>query len=205
MFFYGTFLSAPRYYAATGTTGNSRRHNQKSAQKMRKLTILLFFTLFTLTAGAQIRFGYLSYNEALKAMPEYAVATRNMASLKEQYAKETKRAEEEFNHKYETFLEGQKSFAEPILRKRQAELQDLLYKSIAFNKESARLLSQAEADIYRPLREKLDEVIKRTGTERGYAFILNTDDNALPFASTAYGEDITVLIIDAVSKQDTSR
>lgn len=164
----------------------------------KKITILLFLSLLAITAGAQIRFGYLSYEEAVQAMPDYAIAQRNMAKLKEQYANETKRAEEEFNRKYESFLEGQKDFDEPILRKRQAELQDLLYKNIEFNKESERLLLQAEKDMYRPLYEKLNTIIRRIGEVRGFAFILNTDNNSLPFVSQAYGEDITAMVISAL-------
>ena len=33
------------------------------------------------------------------------------------------------------------------------------------------------------------------GQERGYAFILNTDQNAVPFINPALGEDITEEVI----------
>lgn len=165
---------------------------------MRRLLSLLSVVFLALTAGAQARFGYLSYGDAIKAMPDYAVMQQNLATLRAQYEEETKRSEAEFNEKYELFLEGRGSLDRPILQKRQAELQEMLTKNISFKKEAERLLKQAEADMYAPLKKKLDGILDKIGTERGYAFILNTDGDALPFVNTVYGEDLTVPVLEAV-------
>ena len=90
----------------------------------------------------------------------------------------------------------QKELDTPILRKRQSELQELLHKSVSFKREAERLLKQAEADMYAPLRKRLDDILRKIATERGYAFILNTDGDALPYVSSLYGEDITTLVRD---------
>ena len=94
-------------------------------------------------------------------MPGYADMQKSLAELKRQYANETKRSEEEFNQKYEAFLEGQKDFAPSILKKRQYELQELLNNSVSFKKEAARLLEQAEADMYAPLKKRLNEILRQ--------------------------------------------
>ena len=62
--------------------------------------------------------------------------------------------------------------------------------------EADRLLKQAEADMYAPLKSKLAALLQRIGTERGYAFILNTDGDALPFVNPACGDDITAEVVD---------
>ena len=85
-----------------------------------------------------LRFGYISYKEALKVMPEYNTSLQEIEALKGKYAEELKRVEDEFNVKYEDFLNKQKDFAPSILRKRQAELQDLIKKNVAFKEESQR-------------------------------------------------------------------
>ncbi len=142
-------------------------------------------------AQAKARFGYLSYDAVLKAMPEYADAQQSLDKLKAQYEAEAKRSEDEFNSKYEEFLDGQRTLATPILKKRQAELEEMLAKGVQFKQEAQRLLKQAEADIYAPLRKRLDAVLNKIGAERGYEFILNTDGNALPFVNPEAGEDVT--------------
>lgn len=161
---------------------------------MKKLVLFLLLLLPAVAVDAQVKFGYLSYSEAIKAMPGYADMQKSLAELKRQYANETKRSEDEFNQKYESFLEGQKDFAPSILKKRQYELQELLNNSVSFKKEAARLLEQAEADMYAPLKKRLNEILRQVGRERGYAFILNTDNDAVPYIDSASGEDISTLV-----------
>ncbi len=164
---------------------------------MRKYGLLLLLAVLPLLASAQMKFGYLSYEEAFKSLPEYALAQANLADLKAKYDAEMKRVEDEFNRKYEEFLDGQSDFAPTILQKRQTELQELLKKNVAFKAESAKLLQQAEKEAYAPLREKLSRVLSQIGTDHGYAFILNTDGDALPFVNPEMGEDISELVKEA--------
>ena len=58
-----------------------------------------------------LRYGYISYKEAVKALPDYEQAQQNMAALKAKYDAEMQRVEDEFNKKYEDFLAGQRDFA----------------------------------------------------------------------------------------------
>ena len=115
----------------------------------------------------------------------------NLQTLREKYEAEQKRVEDDFNKKYEEFLDGQASFPKSILQKRQSELQEMLDKNIAFKKEGQRLLSQAEAEAKAPLVQRLTDVLKQVGEARGYLFILNTDGNAAPWLNAAMAEDCT--------------
>lgn len=141
------------------------------------------------------RFGYLSCDSALRALPAYAIALHNIEDLRGKYDAEMKRVEDEFNQKYEIFLDQQASLAPSIRQKRQAELQDLIEKNMAFKKEVAQLLAKAEAEAMRPLRESVNEAIARVAQQRRLAFVINTDANALPYADPAMGTDITAEVI----------
>jgi len=149
-------------------------------------------------AITQKTFGYLSYNEALKAMPEYSQAQESLNKLKQYYDQEMERAEEEFSKKFAEYIDGYKSFPENIMLKRQKELQQLMEQSMAFKKEAQELLTKSEKELMEPIIARLNEVLKKIGTERNYNYILNTDGNNYPFinATNGQGEDIT----DAVKK-----
>ena len=146
-------------------------------------------------AQAVLKYGYLSYDSVFKAMPEYVTMQASVQQLRDKYAAEQKRVEDDFNKKYEEFLDGQAGFPQTILQKRQSELQEMLDKNIAFKKESQRLLCQAECEAKAPLKERLAAVLKQIGEERGYAFILNTDGNVAPWLNTAMGEDISEVVM----------
>ena len=145
-----------------------------------------------------LRFGYISYKEALKAMPEYNTSLQEIEALKGKYAEELKRVEDEFNVKYEDFLNKQKDFAPSILRKRQAELQDLIKRNVAFKEESQRLLKQAEQESNAMLRTKLNTILTQLGVEHGLAFVLNTDNDAAPYVNKLLGEDLLPFVKEAL-------
>ena len=167
-----------------------------------KKILLALFALVSMSAAAQteqaLKFGFLSYEAALKAMPEYAIAQANINELKIKYAAEQKRVEDDFNKKYEEFLDGQKDFPPTILQKRQSELQEQLTKNIAFKKESQRLLANAERETMAPLKERLSGVLAKVATENGLAFVLNTDQDAAPYINPAFGIDLTETVMAAL-------
>ena len=168
---------------------------------MKKL-ILFFLLLASVPALAQseLKFGYLSYNAVLQAMPEYTAIQNDLAQLREKYEAEQKRVENDFNKKYEEFLDGQKSFPKTILQKRQSELQEMLDKSVAFKKESQRLLKQAEEDAMAPVMVRLAETLDTIGKARDYAFIVNIDEKVALWLNPSQGEDITATVIEQLKK-----
>lgn len=170
---------------------------------MKRLLVSIVCVCAVLCVSAQdsipsFRFGYFSYELALKAMPGYSVAQQKLSDLRAQYNAELQRVEQDFNTKYEEFLEGQREFPETILRKRQTELKELLERNIAFKNESRRELEKAEAEVMAPLKERLNEVLNSIGLEHGFAVIVNTDANAAPFVHPLMGEDINQMITDAL-------
>ena len=123
---------------------------------------------------------------------------KQMADLEAQYQAETKRVEEEFNRKYEEFLEGQREFPKTILQKRQTELQELMEKNIAFKEESRQQLASAAEEMTAPIKARLAETIAKIAQERGLALVVNTDSDACPFIDPTIGEDINTLVQDAL-------
>lgn len=168
-----------------------------------KRFLFLLLTVISLSASAQettpmLKFGYLDYEAVLQSMTEYATVEAGMEVLQEQYAAEQKRVEDEFNQKYEDFLEGQHNFPSTILQKRQNELQELLDKNIAFKKEGQRLLAEAKEKALAPLKERLAGVLATVGAEHGFAFILNTAQNVAPWINIEMGIDVTEEVMAAL-------
>lgn len=170
---------------------------------MKKTFLYLALALMPLTSFAQqatteaqslLRFGYFSFKEVFHTMPGYAIAKHNMDDLRLKYDAETKRSEDEFNSKYEEFLDGQRTFAPSILEKRQAELRELMAKNMAFKADTERLLKQAEEEAYAPLKAQIKAALQKVGKAKGLAFIMNADNDALPYVDATQGEDVTELI-----------
>lgn len=159
-----------------------------------KRVFFLLFLYMPLLVQAQIRFGYLNHTEVAKQMPQYAQAQQQMNDLKVKYENEATRSEAEFQRKFSDFLQGQKDFPTSILQKRQAELQEVMERGIAFRKEAQELLSKAEKDLLKGVYAQLDTAIHAVATQYGYAFVLNTEGNAAPYINPAMGDNITDLV-----------
>ena len=153
-------------------------------------------------AAPVIRFGYLSYDEALKGMPEYDDAQQAIAREQEAYQQEMKRVEDEFNKKYEDFLDGQRDFPRTILLKRQNELQELMQQNIAFKEKARQELRDFEKRTMQPLRNRLNEALNAIAHEKGFALIINTDSNACPFIDPVMGMSIQVMVHEYLQTPD---
>lgn len=138
---------------------------------------------------SHIRIGYLSYDSLLHQMPEYRVMEQSMQKLRGQYEAETAYNEENFKRMFTDFLQGQKDFPQPILLKRQQDLQVEMEKSLAFRNRCDSLLRKAKADMMAPLHQKLQAAIRAVGLERDYEMIVNTDAQAVPFLRPAMVEN----------------
>ena len=175
---------------------------------MKKTVLFLLLTVVSLAVSAQdtkdsvaIKFGYLSYDSVMVTMPDYAEFMTNMTQLREQYEAEQKRVENDFNKKYEEFLDGQATFPKTILQKRQSELQEMLDRNIDFKKQSQKMLNDVEANLMNTIKTTINTAVSIIAQERGFAFVLNTDKEAVPFINPAQGEDIT----EAVKKLLTEK
>ena len=147
------------------------------------------------------RYGFVNTDSVLHAMPEYAMAQRSLTALRQKYDREMKRSDDDFNIKYESFLDQQRDLVPSILHKRQAELQDMMEKNIAFKAEARRLLAQAEADAMAPLREQINELLQQVAKDMQLAFVLNTGSDACPYVNPAMSVDITDALIDLLKKR----
>lgn len=163
---------------------------------MRKLTIAIFmvFACCVTAVAQQAKIGYFSYKAILEDMPDYVTAMLGVETLRKQYGEELKAASDEFNEKYELFLDQQSMLDEPIKQKRQADLQSLLDRNTQFRNESMRLLRQAEQDALAPVKQKLNKAIQSVGYSGAFLLIVNTDSEACPYIDSNSAEDVTAKI-----------
>ena len=153
--------------------------------------ILTLLSLVAMGAMAQSKFGYVSYMEMVKALPEYSIVVTHLDELQAKYEAEIASSEREFNQKYSDFIEEQHNFPENIRIKRHKELQELMEKSIAFKDEINRAMREARREMMQPLHDKVDEAVMKVCIDNKYDYVLNTDDRAYIAINPQSGNDIT--------------
>lgn len=164
---------------------------------MMKRNLLILLAFVAASAMAQSKFGYCSYKELLKALPEYNLVESHLDELQAKYEAEVERSEREFNQKYADFIESQSQLPDNIRNKRHKELQELMEKSIAFKDEVHRAMREARREMMQPLYEKVDEAVMKVCVDGYYDYILNTDDRTYIAINPISGENVT----DKVKKE----
>ena len=184
-------------------TAQAGRHTPKQVHKRMTRLLFLFLLLLapcTMQAQTTIKYGTIHYDSLLVGLPQYAQVQQRMEELHKKYESETAYNEQNFKRLFAEFLQGQKDFPQNILMKRQRDLQEEMEKSIAFRKEADALLRAAEADMMKPLREMLDELIRNVGLERGYEMIINLDTPAYPFLHPSVAEDAMPYVKEKIAE-----
>lgn len=159
------------------------------------LAIALCFLIGTAAqAQSTIKFGYLNADSLLRTLPDYAQVEADMQQLRAKYQAETEYNEQDFRRKYAEFLQGQKTFTENILAKRQADLQQSLERGLAYRQQADSLLRATHEEMLSPLRHKLAAAIHAVGLEHGLEYILDTSKGAYPFIHPQVGMDVTEMV-----------
>lgn len=163
---------------------------------MKKTLFVIFFAMLAVSGSAQsqIKYGSLSYQTLLREMPEYAEVQTAMKQLVQKYEVETRYNERKFQQMFTDFLQGQKDFPQPIMLKRQHDLQLELERGQNFRLQMDSLLQKAENDMLAPLHQTLDSLIHEVGMERGYEYIVDTDKSPLVFVHPSVTEDATPFV-----------
>lgn len=162
---------------------------------MRKIFFFLLFFSFAVFAKAQ--FGYYSNSNVMKALPTYEQAAVDYERLCNRCEKEIEHNERELTRKYVAFLDGYRDFPEPILRKRQNELQRLVDNSIAFRKELTSWLAQAKDSLFAPSREIIETALEKVCVACNIDYAIDVDVVAYAYINPNKAVDITTMLLDA--------
>lgn len=142
-----------------------------------------------------VKFGYLSYSTVMKQMDEYAETMKTIEQLRVAYEAELKRSEDNFSKLFAEYIEGQRTFPDNILLKRQKELQQAMDESIKFKNEARGILEAKEKEVMDRLRRQINDAIRKLAQDRHYAFIINTDGDTYPFVNPEMGDNVTEDVI----------
>lgn len=141
-----------------------------------------------------VLYGFCNRRAIIEAQPEYAVVLEQMETLKKQYEGEIEYNEADFRRQFQEYLYGQKEFPHTILLKRQRDLQLAMEKGIAFRAEVDSLLRQARTDLLRPIEAHVDAAINAVAAERGYDYVVDTENGAFLYLNPRMSEDITLYV-----------
>lgn len=139
--------------------------------------------------------GQISSNRILPLMPQYLAMQESLKALKNQYEAEAKKSENDFQRKFEEFMQGQKDFPKTILEKRQNELQMMLETNADFRIKAQQLLAEAEQHMLADVKAEMQEAVAVVAQQKGVSIVYDLDNGSVPYILPGLAVDITSAVM----------
>ncbi len=157
---------------------------------MKRLKSLLLATVLCLgtsyTINAQAKTAHVDVNELISKMPAMIDAQKQLEKLSGTYDAEYKTMAEEYQNKIKKYDQEAATVGDAVNATRQTEVQDLVKRIQDYRDNAQKELQKKEADMVKPLMDKIKASIAKVGKAKGYQYVLNIADLLL-----ADGPDLT--------------
>ncbi|KAA6349423.1 hypothetical protein EZS27_003136 [termite gut metagenome] len=161
----------------------------------KKTVFIIMALIFPMSIFAQsLKFAHVSSQDILIVMPEVIKAQAELQSLEKKYSDEIQRTNDEFQKKYQEFLQAMDSLPQNISERRQRELQDMSQRSQQFQQEAQEVMLQKQQEFMTPIYQKLDNAIKIVGEAQNVIYIFDVSRTAIPYINTTQSIDVTPLV-----------
>ncbi|MDR0542812.1 MAG: OmpH family outer membrane protein [Dysgonamonadaceae bacterium] len=142
---------------------------------MLKKIILFALVLLPLGAFAQEKIAYLSPREVIVIMPQYKQLQDSVQKTQAAIQKELDVLREEYNKKYQAFMNESDGLIESIKIRRMQEIQDLEQRAGVYSEQSQQELLQLQQTLMTPIQQKLQDAVQAVGKANGFTYILNAE------------------------------
>ncbi|GAP72946.1 OmpH-like outer membrane protein [Candidatus Symbiothrix dinenymphae] len=141
---------------------------------MLKRTVLV--ALFALPVGAiaQDKIAYFNSQEVMIALPDYKQVLDSLQKEQDAIKSELVILQEEYEKKYKAFMNEGDKLVESIKIRRMQEIKDIEERAGLFQEQSQQRLSEMQANLFRPIQEKVRAALQDVGAENNFTYILES-------------------------------
>ncbi len=157
---------------------------------MKRLKSLLIAAVLFLgtshTINAQAKTAHVDVNELISKMPAMLDAQKQLEKLSATYDAEYRTMAEEYQNKIKKYDQEASTVTDAVNQTRQTEVQDLVKRITDYRDNAQKELQKKEADLVKPLMDKIKVSIAKVGKAKSFQYVLNSADLLL-----ADGPDLT--------------
>jgi len=157
------------------------------------VTGLLFISLVSFSQP-QLKIGHVNFEEIMSVLPE----SDSAKAILQKETKELESAYEEltvtYNQLYDDYQKGLTSYSALVKRTKEDELLDKQKRMSEFEQNASAILQNRNAELVKPIIEKINKAINKVATENGFTYILDISKGSVVFTSKD-SQNITALVL----------
>ena len=157
----------------------------------RVLLTLMVCVGFILSAQAQ-KFGYLNSNELLAMMPESIEMQEELQTYAKGLESQLSAMQAEYEKKVVEYQQNETSYTDVIKEDKIREIESIQQRVVEFQKNAQQSLSEKEAELFTPIRDKAMMAIDNVAKEGNYTFIFDSGSGSFLYA--AESENVLSLV-----------
>ncbi|MBS1533576.1 MAG: OmpH family outer membrane protein [Flavobacteriaceae bacterium] len=144
--------------------------------QFRNLAIITFaVVLGSFKAVAQAKIAHVDVSDIMAKMPAMLDAQKQLEKLSGTYDAEYKTMVEEYQGKIKKYDQEAATVTDAVNETRTKEVQDMQKRIVDYRDNAQKELQQKEADIVKPIMEKVKASIQKVGKAKGYQYVLNSE------------------------------
>ncbi len=145
---------------------------------MKQVKILLIAAMAFLGANqsinAQSKTAHVDVNEIMMKMPAVVEAQKQLETLSGNYDKEYKTMVDEYQNKLKKYESEAGTVTEKMNEDRSKEVQDMEKRIVDYRGTAQKELQKKEADLMKPIEERVRTSIQKVGKAKGYQYVFNS-------------------------------
>ena len=159
---------------------------------MKKVLLTLLVCVgFILSAQAQ-KFGYLNSNELLSMMPESIEMQEELQTYAKGLESQLSAMQAEYEKKVVEYQQNETSYTDVIKEDKIREIESIQQRVVEFQKNAQQSLSEKEAELFTPIRDRAMKAIDDVAKDGNYTFIFDSGSGSFLYA--AESENVLSLV-----------
>ena len=138
----------------------------------RKITLTMGILCIALAVNAQ-KFGHITSEQLLQAMPEYDSAQLKVQDLRAEYDLEIERIQVEINKKIEEFNQTEATMSDLIKEAKASEIQEMQVRLQNFAQTAQQDLQQQSMQFIQPVMDMARKAIDEVAKEQGLIYVFD--------------------------------
>jgi outer membrane protein len=156
------------------------------------LTILMAFIGHGIKAQT-LKFGHISSDELIKAMPEFDSANVKLEKFRKELVNYLELLTVELNNKSEAYNKESKNLTDIIKQSKEQELVEMNRKIQEFQTNAQEQLQNKQAELFQPIMTKVDKAIKDVGKENGFMYVFDVSKGSLLYFDETKSTNVMAL------------
>ena len=139
---------------------------------MKRITLVLGI-LFAVVAVHAQKFGHITSEQLLQAMPEYDSAQAKMDNIRKEYDQTIENMQVEINKKIEEFNNAESTMSNLIREAKASEIQEMQVRLQNFAQNAQQDLQQQSMVLIQPVMDKARKAIVAVAKEKGLLYVFD--------------------------------